>query len=226
MKRFACLSLNGLLAWLLVAAAPAGAEDGVKELKEAPPKELSANVSKVLDETGYQVTAGGKVVCEIWLAKQWAAKAKFTPSLSILYPLEPGELLGAIRYPKKAGDYRKQQIRPGTYTMRYALQPEDGSHVGTSMTRDFSVLLPAAKDATPARLSDVKAMFKLSAEVSRGTHPSILQLLAAPSGAKSPEVRHMEEGELWSVVLIGKAKAGDRASDLPIELVIVGHAAE
>jgi hypothetical protein len=202
------------------------AADGVESLKEAPPKEVSADVAKVLSDTGYRVTADGKVVCDIWLAKQWTAKARFTPTLSMLYPLEPGELIGAIRYPKRAGDFRNQQIRAGVYSVRFGLQPEDGNHVGTSMTRDFLVLLPAAKDTRPARIGDVMMLFKQSAEVTRSTHPAILAVLEVPADAKSPAVRHLEDRELWSVRLTGKSKAGERTSDLPIEFVVVGHAPE
>jgi hypothetical protein len=204
----------------------AAAEDGAKPLKEAAPKELSADLVKALEDTGYQVTANGKVVCDIWLAKEWAAKAKFTPTLAMLYPLEPGELIGAIRYPKKSNDYRNQQVRPGVYTLRFGLQPEDGSHVGTSMTRDFVMLLPPGKDTKPARIADVMGMFKQSAQVSGSTHPAILAMLGVPEGSKSPAVRHVEERELWSVRLSGKAKAGDKVSELPIEIVVVGHAPE
>jgi hypothetical protein len=225
MQRFAKVCL---IAWLaaLVAAPIARAEDGAEPLKEAPPKELSADVVKALAESGHRVTADGNVVCDIWLSKEWAAKAKFTPSLAMLYPFEPGELIGAIRYPKRSNDYRNQQVRPGVYTLRFGLQPEDGSHVGTSDTRDFVMLLPAAKDTAPARLADVKAMFKLSAEATRSTHPAILSLLAVPEDGKSPAVRHLEDRKLWSVRLAGKAKAGERVSDLPIEIVVVGHAPE
>ncbi len=224
--RFASLGLVLLLAASFVGAPAARAEDGAPPLKEAPPKELSADVIKALADGGHRVTADGKVVCDIWLAKEWSAKAKFAPTLSMLYPFEPGELIGAIRYPKRANDFRNQQIRPGVYTLRFGLQPEDGSHVGTSETRDFVMLLPAAKDAKPARLADVKAMFKQSAEVARATHPAILPLLAVPEGGKSPAVRHLEDRALWSVRLAGKAKAGERVSDLPIEIVVVGHAPE
>jgi hypothetical protein len=211
---------------LVLASFSARGEDGAKPLKEGPPKELAADVAKALSGTGYQVTAGGKAVCDVWLAKEWQAKAKFTPTLSMLYPIESGELIGAIRYPKKAGDFRNQEIRAGVYTIRFGLQPEDGNHVGTSMTRDFLVLLPAAKDAKPARIGDVMALFKQSAAVTGATHPAILAMLAVPEDGQSPAVRHLEDRELWSLRLSGKAKAGDKTSDLPIEFVIVGHAPE
>jgi len=213
----------GLLVWCALAAASL-AEDGVEPLKEGPPKEIAADVAKALAETGYRVTADGKAVCDVWLAKQWTAKAKFSPSLSMLYPLESGELIGVVRYPKRAADYRDQQIRAGVYTLRYGLQPEDGNHVGTSTTRDFLVLLPAAKDSKPERLADVMALFKQSAEVSRSTHPAILAMVAAEG--KEAGVRHIEDRELWTVRLVGKAKTGDRAGDLAIEFVVVGHAKE
>jgi hypothetical protein len=51
-------------------------------------------------------------------------------------------------------------------------------------------------------------------------------MLGVPADGKAPAVRHLEDRELWSVRLAGKAKAGERTSDLRIEFVVVGHAPE
>jgi hypothetical protein len=210
----------------LAATASILAADGV-EMKEKspPPKEVSAEIAAALSPTAYQVTADGGLVAEIWLAKQWEAKAGFTPSLAVQYPLQVGDLIGAIRFPKPAGDFRKQEFRPGVYLLRYGLQPEDGNHTGTSETRDFLVLLPSSKDAKPARVEE-KEMFKLSTDVTQTTHPAILSMVSIPEKAKTPAVRHIEDRKLWTVRLAGKAKTGDKVTDLPIEFVIVGHAPE
>ena len=69
-------------------------------------------------------------------------------------------------------------------------------------------------------------LFKQSAEVSRTTHPSILAMVAVPTDGKSPAVRHIEARDLWTVRLTGKAKGGEKVSDLPIEFVVIGHVPE
>ena len=51
--------------------------------------------------------------------------------------------------PSEGHDYRDQPIAKGVYTMRYGLQPVNGDHLGVSIYRDYSLLLPAAKDQTP-----------------------------------------------------------------------------
>ena len=225
MNRFQYLCIAPLV--LLWFSSTAVAGDGVELLKIGPPaKDLSASIAKAISGNGYKVTAGGKVVCEIWLAKQWDGKAKFKPSLSVLYPFQPGELIGVIRYLKRAGDFRDQQVKSGVYTIRYGLQPEDGNHIGTSDTRDFLVLLPPSKDKNSARLTDMAKLFEHSAEVSQATHPAILSMLSIPAKAKAPAVRHLEERKLWSVRLVGKAKAGKSVKNLSIEFVVVGHGEE
>ena len=216
-----------LTAQLLAAGVGLAAESGVAVVKEpAPAADISADVAKALSPTGHRITADGKVVAEVWLTKQWPIKAKFSPSLSVLYPFEPGELIGVIRYPKRGADFRDQQFKSGVYTLRYGLQPQDGNHVGTSDTRDFLMLLPAKKDAKPARVASIESLFGLSTQVSQSTHPAILSMLMVPDEAKSPAVRHIEDREFWSVRLTGQGKAGEKTKALPIEFVIIGHGEE
>src|SRR5262249_10830857 len=74
--------LAGLVVVLLFASVALAADDyRVEAAKEAAPAGLSADVSAQLAPGSYKVLGpGGKVLCDIWLAKQWTTKADFQPS--------------------------------------------------------------------------------------------------------------------------------------------------
>jgi len=210
---------------LAILAASASAQQySVESLAQpAPADGLSPEISGALSETGLVVKRdGSRVVCEIWLAKSLAVKEGFTPSSSLLYPLEPGQLIGVIRYPRKAEDFRGQEIPRGVYTIRFALQPEDGNHVGTSDTRDFLLLAPAADDQQLAP-PDVESLNERSATVAGGTHPTMMCLLK-PSEGDTPAMVHDEARELWSVRCSTKTAAGDDAPPVVLQIVVVGKA--
>lgn len=193
---------------------------------QAVPEEVAADVAKQLAPKGVKVTSGKRTLCEIWLRGVVPTQPGFTPSQTILYPLSVGELVGVIRFPRKASDFRNQDIAAGVYTLRYGLQPVDGNHVGTSETRDFLLLSPAADDTNPEKIAE-EELFKFSRDASATTHPAIFPLQAAPSDdAEVPAVVHDEARELWGVVL--KAACGENGtqSEKLIQFVVAGHAAE
>ncbi len=194
----------------------------VEATKDAPPAELAAGISSQLAPTGYKVMQGEKrIVCEIWVAKAWPTKADFQPSDSVLYPVEPGSLVGALRFARKGADFRGQEIPAGVYTLRYANQPVDGNHVGTFATRDFLVMSPATADQSPAPVAD-ENLFKTSAQSAESTHPAIIPLIK-PAEGDAPAMRQLEENEWWAVRLPGKDAKGGK---LALELIVVGKAAE
>jgi hypothetical protein len=218
----------GFAAVVLAALAlPAfGQEYSVAKLDmPAPTGAAAPEITSLLQPTGIQVTKGGMPVVEIWLAKEWPIAADAKTSAEILYPLTPGQLIGVARYPRKAADFRDQDIPAGVYILRYAQQPVDGAHVGTSPTRDFLALLPASKDRTPDVL-DYKTLTTTSKETSGAAHPGILSLQRAAGSGGSLSIREDAEKE-WTIVrFIGKGKQGSATKDLPLELVVVGKAAE
>lgn len=213
---------------LLTTASPARAADYFVEplAQPAPAGEISAAVAEKLAPAGFVVKSGKRTLCEVWPAKSWSVAADFKPSNTVIYPLEMGELLGVVRYARKGGDFRGQDIPKGVYTLRYSLQPQDGNHVGTSDTRDFIALVPAADDESP-ELMDKAQLFKVSPKVAGGTHPAILCLLASSGEpAEAPEIVHEEARELWSVRFSNPTTAGDKPGRLTIQMVVVGRAAE
>jgi hypothetical protein len=192
----------------------------------APADALSPEIAKLLAPAGVRVTQGdSRVICEIWLAKEWPVAANTTTSSEILYSLTPGQLVGAIRFPRKSSDFREQDVPAGVYTLRYAQQPVDGAHVGTSATRDFLALLPAAKDRNPQAL-EYKELTAASKETTGTAHPGVLSLQKAAESGDAPSVR-LDPDHEWTILRVkGKAKQGSEAKEMPIELVVVGKAAE
>ncbi|MEX0675715.1 MAG: hypothetical protein WD063_01485 [Pirellulales bacterium] len=208
---------------ILGQAALAADEFRVEKLDDGPPADvLSGEVVAKLSPTGYKVAgADGKTVCEIWLARQLAVKPDFQPTPSIIYPLEPGSLAGALRFPRKGSDFRGQEIGAGVYTLRYGNQPEDGNHVGTFETRDFLLMLPAAADRDPKTLEG-DDFLATSAESAGSTHPAIIPMLK-PQEGDAPAIRLIEDVEWWVLRLAGSDAKGGKQM---LELVVAGKAAE
>ncbi len=201
----------------------AAEEHSLAALDDAPPADaLSEGVVGAIRQTGLTVKRGNRALCNLWLANEWKTRSDFKASLSMLYPFQVGELLGVVEFKRTAADFRGQEIASGVYTVRYALQPEDGNHVGTSETRDFCLLLPAADDTSSGALSP-EAMIELSTKAAQSNHPAMLCLLRAEEAAADPKLEHEDEHDWWILNLSGSA--AERGM-LPLKLVLVGQAAE
>lgn len=211
-------------AFLLLAVGQLRAEGKVEELKEAP-KGLAAPITALLNSSGYRVTGKDGFVCDIWLVKEAPLVAGFKPGLDVKYPLTPGQLIGAVRFPESAqpGDFRGQNIPPGTFTLRYGQQPSDGNHLGTSDVRDFLLACPPQSDSDPKPIADVMALFKLSAKAAGTAHPAIFQLAPPPEKPlAAPTVTHVAEKELLILGVNLSGKDGAKAAMIPLNIVVVG----
>lgn len=224
----------GLLVGLMTACvwslgldtAPVSAADHrVEPLNEKAPEGLSDAVASQLAPTGFKVVRGtSRTVCEIWLAKQWTVKS-LKASGDVYYPFTPGQLIGVVHYPNKGSDFRDQDIDEGLYTLRYAQQPVDGAHIGTSPTRDFLLLVRAEADKS-ADVLDYKTLTAESIKAARTAHPAMLSLQKAGEEGEAPSISHEEDKDWWLVRLEGEAVADDQRAKLPLELVVVGVAEE
>jgi hypothetical protein len=211
---------------LVIANAAAAQQYTVSKAESAVPSDaVASEIAALLQPTGLKVAKGSNAHCEIWLAKEWPLAANAQAGGEVLYPLTPGQVIGVARFPRKASDFRDQDIPAGTYVLRYAQQPVDGAHVGTSPTRDFLALIPAAKDKDPNPV-DFKTLSEKSKETSGTAHPAILSLQKAEAGGESLSVRE-ESDKNWVIVhFTGKTKQGSMVKDLPLGLVVVGKSAE
>ena len=199
----------------------------VEALEEQPPDALSDAIRDTLTPAGLRILQpDGEVLCDLWLAKAADARPGFKPSSSVKYPFVRGALVGALRFPEEGGhDFREQVIPGGMYTLRYAQQPVDGNHLGTSEFQDFLALLPAGKDKNSAALADFELEETSKQSTEGGTHPGILSL-QPPSPKPPASARVKRKGDYWvlNTQLGGKAK--EETLQIGLDLVVVGHAIE
>jgi len=217
----------GLAIGIVFAITATAQEHRVEKLDSAAPAdEVSPEIAALLAPTGMKLVKGeSRTVCEIWLAKEWPIAPEAKTTQEILYPLTAGQLIGVARYPRKGADFRDQEIPKGVYTLRYGHQPVDGAHVGTSPTRDFLLLLPAAQDRDP-KVLEYKPLTTASKETSGTAHPAILCLHKAGASGEPLAVLENAEKE-WTILrFTGSTSQAGQKKELPLELVVVGVAAE
>lgn len=219
--RGACFLTFALSAGVLAA------EDAYKlsETKGAP-EGLARGISSVLNPQGYQVAGPDGPLVTIWLTKNLMAKPDFEPTLSVKYPFENAQLLGALQVHEGATftDFRGQEIAPGAYTLRYGQQPMDGNHIGTSETQDFLLALPAEVDKEPFPLRFVKDLHEKSAKAAGATHPAILSLLPMEGEAgKTPSLTHNEDRDFWILNISGTSKDAGKETQVPLRIVVIGQ---
>ena len=138
-------------------------------------------------------------------------------------------LLGVISFPSGGKDFRGQAIKPGFYTMRYELLPEDGNHLGVAPTRDFVLLLAAGADNDPDAQYDFAQLVKLSAQAAGTNHPAVFLLLqptlsppnAGGEKGGAPETRTYQNPDGFQV--FAGAIQTDGGKNVPIALVVKGQ---
>jgi hypothetical protein len=185
----------------------------------AAPADIPASVQSTLDSQGVRITNDqGATLCEVWLRKALPVGSNPNTSSDVLYGgLPEGALLGVLHFSSDATDFRSQTIKAGYYTLRYALIPQDGNHMGVNPSRDAFVLVPVSADNDPDKILSFDDVVKLSRQASGTPHPGFL--VGAPvSGDSFPSVAKDDSGH-WNVQLKGHWKS----SDLPLAFTVVGH---
>jgi len=184
----------------------------------APPAELSKPLQDTLESQGARVVNGqGATLLEVWLRKTAPTNSNASPSSDFLFPsLSEGEFVGVLHFPNAGSDFRGQAIKPGFYTLRYGLIPQDGNHMGVNPTRDVFVLCPVAADTnldTPLKFDD---LVKMGGQSSGTPHPGFL-LGTSVNGNTFPAVAKDDQGHVnLQVSLHGSS------GDLPIAFTVVG----
>lgn len=210
-------ALRWMVAAQLIWAAAALAQYKV-EPSAAPPADVPSSIQALLDQQGTRVADGqGKALCEVWVRKSLPANPNPANSSDILYgAIAEGTFLGVLHFPAEGADFRGQAIKPGFYTMRYALIPQDGNHMGVNPYRDAIVLAPVAADTTPDAVLKFAALVKLSSQASGTPHPALL-VMAPASGDAPPSVVKDDQGH-WDL----QVKLHGASGDIPVAVTVVG----
>ena len=69
-------------------------------------------------------------------------------------------------------------MKPGVYTLRFALQPQNGNHLGVSSNREFLLVCPSALDTTPDPLG-----YKGTVDLAKQTSSAIASVGAEPGSS-------------------------------------------
>jgi hypothetical protein len=209
-----------ILAIQLLAALSAFGQGNYKaEAIGAAPADVPAALQSMLDSQGVRVSNDqGATLCEVWLRKTLPTSASPNTSSDVLFGgLTVGAFLGVLHFPNATPDFRSQTIKPGFYTLRYELIPQDGNHMGVNPYRDAFVLAPVSADKDPDKTLSFEDVVKLSVQASGTPHPGFL-VGAQVSGDSFPSVAKDDSGN-WNVQMKGHGQS----ADLPLAFTVVGH---
>ena len=121
-------------------------------------------------------------------------------------PLVLRPIVGAIEFPAKFTDFRKQELAAGVYTLRFAVQPDIGDHTGTSPQPNFCLLCHAEDDKNDEHI-EKKKLIEISSKVNEGRHPAVL--LMWPNNGKDATVKVLDKGNGVLVATIKRAVVAD-----------------
>jgi hypothetical protein len=134
-------------------------------------------VRGLLADRAVRVSSGGATLDFWWVVslegqdRGWAGVAE-------------GALVGAVRVAADYRDIRGRRIKPGVYTLRFALQPANGDHLGVSPFREFLLVSPAQADSDPEAAGHEGAV-DLSKQTTGASHPSVWSI-DPPTSADAP----------------------------------------
>jgi hypothetical protein len=157
-----------ILAAVIVAAPVAANGITVTKHTNPVPDEVAAPVKDAIAPGGATATIGETTI-DFWWVKALDAKGADWSGVP------EGTLVGAMKLSTAYRDIRGRTVKPGTYLLRYAAQPQNGDHLGVSPYREFLLVTPAAEDKTPAALGHDPAV-ELAAKTVNIAHPAILSL--------------------------------------------------
>ena len=209
---------------ILLATLPSSALAGSGKLEtigEFTDPKASDALRSTLDPKGHRVILGdGNVLCEIWWRNGVPTQPKQDLPGTAYTEIAVSTLLGVVFFPKASADYRGQTIKPGAYTLRYELLPNDGNHLGAAPNRDFLLLIPVDADKDPNARLKFEEMVNLSRKTSATNHPSPLSLIPAGNQKDFPALIENDHGHL---VLLSKVKTA-AGTDLSLALMVKGQA--
>jgi hypothetical protein len=117
-------------------------------------------------------------------------------------------------------DARGVSMKPGVYTLRFALQPQDGDHMGVSPHREFLLVAPAADDRTADPVG-FKGAVALAKKTLGKSHPAALAL--TPTEEAAGAIVTTDEGHKGLAVTLPVTLQNKAAGSLSFAVTLVGH---
>jgi len=168
MFRRACALLFSLA---VIAPSPLFAQLTAERVAAPAPDEVAASIRSTLSGDAIKVTTGAATL-ELWWARALPVSGSGPADWS---QVAEGAVIGAVRVTGPFKEIRGKTVKPGVYTLRYGLQPQNGDHLGASPFREYLLLSPAVADvsASPLGFQETVAISKQTLGTS---HPAALSL--------------------------------------------------
>jgi hypothetical protein len=195
----------------------------VSRHKEPLPSDLAAPIAALLTAgDGPRVTFDKDTTLDFWWAKGLPLKPG--TSAATWSEVEEGTLVGAVRVSADFRDIRGRIIKPGSYTLRYGIQPQNGDHLGVSPFREFLLLSPASIDKETAPLGHEGAV-EVSKSTIGGSHPAVWSIDPPVADAKVAVLssRKTELDHDAVIFEVPVAREGRAVGTLKFGLVLVGR---
>jgi hypothetical protein len=224
MRRTFSWAVSAILLLALGSWAADPAKSTAKLATTEPPKELADPVRALMSDKTVQLSDDqGKLFCEIWLRKQLPAKAAADElKKGISYrKLEESMIVGAVRFAQPWRSFRKQDIKPGLYTLRLGFQPMDGDHMGTAPYNEFLLLTPAAVDKKTDIMPHKELSEMSSKSIPGSSHPAILLLFPNPKPEAAPQLVNKGKG-IWVLGWKSDVTSGSDKGVLGLGLTLFG----
>lgn len=209
------------MAALACAVLPAAGQDvtwaTTKEGSIPPPGALAEPVRSLLHQESSDIRRGGDLI------RLWGVRAlPLSGDRAEWSNVPSGSLIGAMQTEAPLPDIRGVPIAPGVYTLRFALQPQNGDHMGVSPYRQFLVVAPAAEDKTAEPLGYDGAV-ALGKKTHGRSHPAVLSI-DPPLVSTLPAERVVKTEEGHTAVIVGLecTRNGAPVGTLPFGIVLVG----
>jgi hypothetical protein len=204
---------------LATVAFAAAADYRVEKGSQAIPEGVTPAIAEQLAPASVTLIRGtSRTIFHLWLCKEWKLAA-FEAKGDVIYPFQPGQLMGLVQVVRKHSDFRDQDIADGVYTLRYGQQPVDGAHIGTSPTRDFLLLVPAKVDKS-VKPFEYEDLILASAEVAGTNHPALFSLQRVEGDGP---IRYVDEKDWWIARLVGTGKVKGQTKSVALDLVVYGQ---
>jgi hypothetical protein len=208
------LRLAALLTLLAIAGPPALAGITAAPHSDPVPGSIAPPIAALIAPGGVRAKAGS-VTLDFWFVKQLALKPGDRGPWA---GTDEGTLVGAVQVSAAYSDIRGRLIKPGVYTLRYGVQPDNGDHLGVSPFRDFLLLSPAAVD-TAAAPKGHEGTIETSKQTIGGSHPAVLSI-DPPAATEAPlSIRKTELGHEALVVEV----PGPGGTPVRFGIVLVGR---
>jgi len=208
-----------LLAISVIASAAVSAQAPTATTQtDPPPTELAEPVASLLASGGPRVTINQKTI-DFWFVKSLPLKSG---SSDVAWSaVDEGTLVGAVKVSANHTDIRGKTLKAGVYTLRFALQPQNGDHLGASPYREFLLLGPASADRSTDALGH-DATVDLAKQAIGTSHPAAWSIDPPAATAAPLSIQKNDIGLTSVIVSVPASRDGKDVGALKFGIVVAG----